>query len=153
MATIAQVMTAVANQLRDELQPQTDIALHIEDRAFLAAETPAIDMLVTSPTGLEAGLQGYGDLTVAIPLTLRVRVSTADLITGEELLLAFMDDEDPLSIIAALDSDHTLGGWAQDVIWDETTFPWSGYTDFPDINGDGILLGATCQIVVLKGIS
>lgn len=146
-------MTALADQLRSQLQPQTDIALHIEDRAFLAAETPAIDMLVTSPTGLEAGLQGFGDLSVAIPLTLRLRVSTADLQAGENLLLALMDDEDELSVIKAIDYDHSLGGWAQDVVWDETTFPWAGYIDFPEINGDGILLGSTCQIVVLKALS
>ena len=37
MATIAQIMDAIADQLIDELVPQTDIDLHIEPRAFSIA--------------------------------------------------------------------------------------------------------------------
>lgn len=152
MATIAQVMDAMAAQLENELQPATDIRLHIEPRAFSVAETPAIDMLIANPTGLEAGLAAYGDLVGGIPVTIRVRVSTADLYSGEDLLLALMDDEDDLSIIKALDSDHSLGGWAQDIKWSDG-FPWSGYTDFTDVNGDGFFLGSLLQIVVQKAQS
>lgn len=152
MATIAQVMDAIAAQLENQLQPQTDIDLHIEPRAFLAAETPAIDMLIANPTGLEAQLQGFDDLSNVIPVTLRVRVSTADLYTGEDLLLALMDDEDDLSIIKALDYDHSFGGWAQDVTWPDG-FPWTGYTDFTDINGDGFFLGSTLPLIVTKAKS
>src|SRR6185369_11615038 len=135
MSTIADVMDALAEQLESELQPQTDIKLNIQPRAFLAAETPRIDMIVTSSTALEAGKMGYGELADVIPITIRVVVSIADQDAGENLLLAFMDDEDPLSIIKAIDSDHTLGGTAEDVSWDQESFPWLGYTDFTDING------------------
>lgn len=152
MATIGQVMDAIAAQLENELLPATDIDLHIESRAFLAAETPAIDMLVANPTGLEAGLAAFNDEYGGIPITIRVRVSTADLYTGEDLLLALMDDEDDLSIIKAIDTDRTLGGWAQDVSWQDG-FPWSGYTDFTDINGDGFYLGSTLPLVVVKAQS
>ena len=152
MATIAQVMDALAAQLENELQPSAPVVLHIEPRAFAVAETPAIDMLIASPTGLEAGLQGFDDLTNVIPITIRIRVSTADLYEGEDLLLALMDDEDDLSIIKALDSDRTLSGWAQDLIWPDG-FPWSGYTDFTDINGEGFFLGSTLPVMVTKGRS
>ena len=151
-ATIAQVMDAMAAQLENELQPSAPVTLHIEPRAFSVAETPAIDMLVANPTGLESELQGFDDLANVIPITIRVRVSTADLYTGEDLLLALMDDEDDLSIIKALDSDRTLGGWAQDLAWPDG-FPWSGYTDFSDINGDGFFLGSTLPVVVVKAKS
>jgi hypothetical protein len=152
MATIAQVMDAMADQLENQLQPSSPVVLHIEPRAFSVAETPAIDMLIANPTGLEAGLSGFADLYGGIPITIRVRVSTADLYTGEDLLLALMDDEGDLSIISALDFDRTLGGWAQNLSWNDG-FPWSGYTDFPDINGDGFFLGSTLPIVVLKASS
>lgn len=152
MATIGQVMDAIATQLENELQPRTSIDLHIEGRAFAIAETPAIDMLVANPTGLEAGLAAFNDEYGGIPITIRVRVSTADLYTGEDLLLALMDDEDDLSIIKAIDTDRTLGGWAQDVSWQDG-FPWSGYTDFTDINGDGFYLGSTLPLVVVKAQS
>jgi hypothetical protein len=152
MATIAQVMDAMAAQLENELQPVSPVTLHIEPRAFSIAETPAIDMLIASPTGLEAGLAAYGDRVGGIPITIRVRVSTADLYTGEDMLLALMDDEDDLSIIKALDSDHSLGGWAQDLKWQDG-FPWSGYTDFTDVNSDGFFLGSLLQVVVIKAQS
>jgi hypothetical protein len=152
MATIAQVMDAMAAQLENELQPMSPVVLHIEPRAFSVAETPAIDMLIANPTGLEGGLAGYGELMGGIPVTIRVRVSTADLYSGEDLLLALMDDEGDLSIIKALDSDHSLGGNAQDLKWNDG-FPWSGYTDFTDVNGEGFFLGSLLQIVVLKAMS
>lgn len=151
MATFAEIMDAMAEQLEDVLQPATDIDLHIEGRAFLAAETPAIDMLIADPSGLEEGLAGFGNhaLYGAFPITLRVRVSTADIYAGEDLLLALIDDAGPLSIIAALDSDRTLGGICDDLTWGHG-FPWSGYRDFPDVNGDGIFLGSTMPIIIVK---
>lgn len=144
-------MDALAAQLEDVLQSETDIALHIEPRAFSVAETPAIDMLIANPTGLEDGLAGFGSHVIygAFPVTLRVRVSTADLYTGEDLLLALIDDEGPLSIIAALDSDRTLGGVCDTLTWGNG-FPWGGYSDFPDVNGDGMFLGSTMPIVIVK---
>jgi hypothetical protein len=152
MATIAQVMDAMAAQLENELQPATDIPLYIDSRAFSAPGTPAIDMLIASPTGLEAGLAAYGDRVGGIPITIRVRVAIADVIAGEDLLLALMDDEDDLSIIKALDSDHSLGGTAQDIRWGDG-FPWSGYTDFTDVNGEGFFLGSLLPVVVTKATS
>jgi hypothetical protein len=152
MATIAQVMDAMAAQLENELTPYAPVVLHIEPRAFSVAETPAIDMLLANPTGLEAGLAGYNELYGGVPITIRVRVSTADLYSGEDVLLALMDDEGDLSIIKALDSDHSLGGNAQDIKWNDG-FPWSGYTDFVDVNGDGLFLGSLLQVVVLKAMS
>lgn len=152
MATIAQVMDAIAAQLVNELSPPTDIDLHIESRAFAIAEMPAVDMLITNPTGLEAGVAAFHDLYGGIPITIRARVSTADLYTGEDLLLALMDDEGDMSIIQALDADHSLGGWAQDIKWNDG-FPWTGYTDFPYPNGDGFFLGSLLPVVVTKGQS
>lgn len=143
-------MDAMAAQLTD-LLPVSDYDLHIEGRAFSVAETPAIDMLIANPTGLEEGLAGFGSHAIygAFPITLRVRVSTGDLYTGEDILLGLIDDEGPLSIVAALDSDRTLGGVCDDLTWGYG-FPWSGYTDFPDINGDGMFLGSTMPVIVVK---
>ena len=152
MATIAQVMDAMAAQLENQLQPSSPVVLHIEPRAFAVAETPAIDMLIANPTGLEAGMAAFNDLYGGIPITIRVRVSTADLYSGEDILLALMDDEGDMSIIKALDHDHSLGGWAQDIMWQDG-FPWSGYQDFTDVNGDGFFLGSTLPIIVLKASS
>lgn len=145
-------MDALASQLDDLLQPNAvGLGLHIEPRAFAIAEMPAIDMLIANPSGLEEGLAGFGSHAFygAFPITLRVRVSTADAYSGEDLLLQLIDDEGPLSIVAAIDSDRTLGGVCDDLTWGQG-FPWSGYTDFVDVNGDGYALGSTMPIVIVK---
>jgi hypothetical protein len=151
MSTIAAIMDAMAEQLEDTLTPPDGIVLHIEPRAFAIAETPAVDMLVANPTGLEQGLAGFGSHTIygAFPITLRVRVGTADVIAGEDLLLAMIDDEGPMSIVAGLDSDRTLGGVCDYLTWGEG-FPWTGYQDFPMSDGNGVLLGSTMAVVVIK---
>lgn len=149
VATIGEIMDAMAEQLEDLIQPATDVTLHFESRAFAVADLPAIDMLVANPTGLEEGLAGFHDRYGGIPITIRVRVQTADVESGEDILLGLMDDEDDLSIIAALDSDRTLGGVIDDMSWG-SGFPWSGYQDFPDANGDGFFLGSTLTVVVIK---
>lgn len=150
MPQLKAIMDAMAGQLEDLLVPPDGIKLHVEPRAFAIAETPAIDMLIANQTGLEAGLAGFHQRYGGVPITIRVRVSTADVYTGEDLLLDLMDAEGGLSIIAALDSDRTLGGVIDSLTWGDG-FPWSGYTDFPMSDGNGVLLGSLLPIVVLSG--
>lgn len=149
---LKEIMTAIAAQLEDLLEPPDGVVLHIEARAFAIAETPAIDMLITNPTGLEAELAGFRDVYGGIPITIRARVSPADAYTGEDMLLDMMDAEGGLSIIAALDSDRTLGGVVDSLRWGDG-FPWTGYEDFPLSDGSGVLLGSLLPIVVLPKAS
>lgn len=153
MATLATVMDNIADQLTHVFSSVTDIeriGIHIEGRAFSAAEMPAIDMLPVAPGLLRDRLGGFGDLVDSgWSLNIRVRVSPADLYAGEDLLLAFMDDEDPLSIIKALDYDHSLGGVASDIAWGD----WLGYMPFPSPTGDGELLGSRLPLLVIKASS
>ncbi len=149
MATTAEIMDAIADQLDDLINiPANTIPISFASRAFVLVP-PCVDMFIANPTGLEAGLSGFKDTFGGIPITIRIRIPTADLEAGEDILLGMMDDEDPLSIIAALDSDRTLGGTIDDLTWGDG-YPWSGYQDFGDPSGDGFYVGSTCTIVVLK---
>ena len=149
---LKEIMDAIADQLEANLSPTDGVVLHIEPRAFAIAETPAIDMLITSPTGLEAELAGFGQVYGGIPITIRVRVSTADVYAGEDMLLELMDWDGGLSIIAALDADRTLGGVVDSIRWADG-FPWTGYVDFPMSDDSGVLLGSLLPIVVLPSVS
>lgn len=143
-------MTALADQIRTYLASVTDITVHVEGRAFKTAEVPAVDMYVTGPNGLEDGLVGFNRNPIGfIPLNIRVRVSPADSEAGEDLFLAFTDDEDDLAIVAALADDPTINGLASTIKWGD----WAGYTDFPDVNGDGLFLGSLLPICVVKAVS
>lgn len=144
------VLDALASQLESNLTPPTGVDLHIAGRSFAIAETPAIDVVLPPATGLEDGLAGFGTHTRygAFPILIRIRMGTADIIAGEELMLDLMDEEGPLSIIAALDADRTLGGAVDSLTWGNG-YPWSGWQDFPLSDGSGFLVGATMPVVLV----
>lgn len=148
MATIAAILDAVADQLRTQLQPGNDVELTVEGRAFAAATMPAVDMYPTGPNGVQ-NIEGYGEIIGGVPINIRVRVSTGDVYAGEDLLLALIDDEDPLSIAAALDYDPTFGGLTSDIVWGD----WGGYIDFPNPDGEGSLLGSLLPCLLVKARS
>lgn len=152
MATLPELVDAIRDQLTNQLAPVTDVTLHIESGEFLSAETPAINIFPTGPIGLEDRLASFAEKYGGIPLAIRCRVSPADIAGGQDLLMRLMDDEDELSIVAALDADTTLNGNAQSLSWGDG-WPWSGFTPYPDINGDGVYLGSELRIVVVKAHS
>ena len=144
MATLAQVLTQMANQIRDIVADVTDIAVQVEDRMVLNPTPPCIDMWPADPSE-DPSFAGFGEIDGGEVFTIRARVSTADNTAGQDLLLAFMDDEDPLSIGAALFSDDTLNGWAQTLHVQAR----SGYVLVPDQSNEGALWTVT----VVKGDS
>jgi len=148
VATIAQTLTQMADQIRDIVDDVTDVDVQVEDRMILNPTPPCIDMWPADPS-LDPTLAGFGEIDGGELFTIRARVSTADQDAGQDLLLALMDDEDPLSIGAALFSDPTLNGWAQTLDVQART----GYVLVPDASGEGALLGCLWTVVVVKGDS
>lgn len=143
-ATMLEIMDALADMLRNELTGATDIDLQIEPRAVLSPSPPTIDMYPSDPSE-DAAYAGFGDLYGAFLLTVRVRVSTADQESGEDLLLGFMDDGD-LSISAALAVDPLLGGIARVAPLGRT-----GYRDFPIPGTEGaVYLGCLWPLLITK---
>jgi hypothetical protein len=147
--TTAEVMDAMADQLRDLINiPSNTLPIEFASRAFVLVP-PCVDMYIGNPTGLEAGLAGNYDIYGGVPITIRIRVPTADIEAGEDIILGLMDDLDPLSIVAALDSDRTLGGVIDTLYWADG-FPWTGLTDFQDPSGNGFFVGSTMTVVIVK---
>jgi hypothetical protein len=149
MATIAAIMDALAEQIDAQLSTVTDIQIDVQGRAFKAQTVPAVDMYPTGLNALDTTIAGYGELADAWPLNIRVRVSPADVYAGEDLLLALMDDEDDLSIIACLYDDRTINGLASTMYWGA----WGGFIDFPEPGGEGTFLGSLLPIVIVKARS
>lgn len=148
MATLAQLMDQLAACIRTEISAVTDVDVQVEARGFNVPTPPTIDMYPTDPSD-DPTLAAYGELMGGELITVRARVSTADIDAGEDLLLAFMDDEDPLSIAAAIQSDDTLNGLAAAV----QVRSRSGYRDFPDLSGEGSWLGCLWNTVIVKARS
>ena len=148
MATLAEIMDEMADQLRGVIDDVTDVDVQVEGRMVLDPTPPCVDIFPADPSD-DGTLAAMGELDGGELLTIRARVSTADNYAGQELLLAFMDDEDPLSIRLALQDDTSLNGLANDVVVRSR----SGYVLVPDPGGEGALLGCLWNVVVLKAHS
>jgi hypothetical protein len=144
------ISDGIADQIATTLSSVTDIVIHVESHWYETAELPAIDIYHTGDNGLAPGVQGgFGDALAYECFNIRVRVSPADIEQGQRILYDLVDDSDDLSIIAALDSDPTIGGLAYTMIWGD----WGGISNFPDINSDGSFIGEILPIKVVKAYS
>ena len=145
---LLEIFQALADQLEDNITMPEGVELHVEPVPFPIAESPNINMLVSDPTGFEEGLAGFADVYGGVPIAITFRVPSSDLMAAIEMALAFMDADGDMSILAAIDADRTLGGAVDTIGWGDG-FPWTGFTDFPVIDGDGILLGSRLNLVVI----
>lgn len=150
---LSEIFQALADQIEANITMSDGWELHVEPCPFPIAESPNINMLVADPSGFEEGLAGFADTYGGVPIAITFRVPSADLLAAIEMALAFMDEDGDMSILAAIDADRTLGGVVDTIGWGDG-FPWTGFQDFPVIDGDGVLLGSRLVIVVVpKGPS
>lgn len=135
-------MDALATQIRERLDDITDIAVQVEPRFVSNPTPPTIDIYPADPSN-DPDLRAMGKLLGGELLTVRARVDMADTVAGQDLLLAFMDDTDPLSIAAAIHSDSTLDGTASSV----DVRSRSGYVRVVE---SGEHMGCLWSVVVVK---
>lgn len=147
MATLAALMDEIAAQIRDTIADVTDVQVQIEGRMVLAPTLPCIDLYPADPSD-DQELAAFGERIGGEVLAVRVRVSPADIDAGQDLLLAFMDDEDDLAIVNAI-TDPTLNGIAASMHFRGR----SGFREFPDLSGEGSMLGCLFDLVVVKAKS
>jgi acyl-CoA thioesterase len=143
--TLAQILDAMADQIRDVTEQVTDVDVQVEPRWVVNPSPPTIDMYPADPSD-EPELRSFGDPLGAELITVRARVGMSDHLEVQNLLLAFMDDTDPLSVALALMDDKTLGGVAQSL----DVRSRSGYVRVLE---GGDYLGCLWQVVVIKARS
>ena len=144
-ATLAELMDALATQIRGVLDNVTNVAVQVEPRWITNPTPPTIDIYPADPS-TDQDLRAFGDVVGETVLTVRARVDMSDSTASQDLLLAFMDDNDPLSIARAMDDDDTLGGIASSV----DVRSQSGYVRVVE---GGDYLGCLWQVVVVKATS
>lgn len=144
-------MDQIAETLRDawdsvEFAGQ-EINVQVEPRLVVNPSPPTVDIYPADPPRDET-LAGFGEIG-AVALTVRARVSTADNVAGQELLIAFMDDNDELNVAGALWAGRLLDGWGE--IKDIS--PPTGYGVYTDPSGQGAYLGVQWRVTVEPAIS
>lgn len=137
-------MDAMADQIRGVLDDVTDVAVQVEPRWVVNPTPPCVDIYPADPS-TDQELRAFTDLLGEPLFTVRARVGLTDNVAQQDLLLAFMDDTDPLSIAAALE-DGNLGGLAASV--DVRT--QSGYVRVVE---GGDYLGCLWQVIVTRATS
>jgi hypothetical protein len=142
-----ELMDEMADQIRNALSVAA-YEVQVEPRLVLNPTPPCID-IYPGDIGRDEPSAAFDDLSGAYLFTLRARVSTADHTAGQDLLLAFMDDANQLSLARALDDDPTLNGYATSLDVRGQT----GYIVYPDAGGEGVLLGCQWQVMVLAAQS
>jgi hypothetical protein len=144
-AGLIDVLDEMADQIRAAVVAVTDVDVQVEPRMVLNPTPPCIDVYPgDSPRDRESAAMDDGD-DEGYFITVRARVSTADNFAGQDLLLAFIDPTNDLSIGQALYDEPTLNGYASDL----DIVAQTGYALFPDPGGEGSLLGCQWTVRVL----
>jgi len=107
--TLAEILDELADTIRNVVSQVNDVDVQVEPRMVIDPTPPCIDMYPSTPS-MDTGTEAFGDLIGGELVTVRVRVSTADSVAGQDLLLALMDDEDPLSLVSAITDEPSLNG-------------------------------------------
>jgi hypothetical protein len=145
---IVDILDQIVDTLETAFATVDDIDVQVWPRRVLDPTSPCVDMYPGDPTRTAEGA-GMGDVAGALVLTLRARVNTADQDHGQELLLAMMDEEDPLSVANALHADQTLNGTVSSL---RVEGPF-GHVLYEDPGRNGALLGIDWRVTILRSRS
>ena len=141
----ADLLDAMAAQIWDVISAVTDIDVQVEPRMISAPTPPTIDMY---PGDISRGTEAAAFGTEGEFLfTVRCRVNENDATANQDLLLAFMDDVNGLSVPMALLEEPTLGGLATSLLVRDPT----GFVTYPF--GDATLVGFQFTCLVIRADS
>lgn len=135
------LLEAMADQIRAAMVAVSDVDVQVEPRMVSAPSPPTIDMYPGDLSrGTEAASFGVDGEHL---FTVRARVNENDPVANQDLLLAFMDDVNALSVALALLDDPTLGGLAASLDCVDPT----GYVLYP-VGGETLLgFQFTCKVI------
>lgn len=145
-ATLAEIQDALANIIRNQIEQVTDVDVQIEPRVVVNPTYPCVDMYPGEPAE-DPDVAAFGDLAGGDIITIRARATTGDSYGGQDVLLGLYDTEDPLSLIAAVNYDPTIGGLAADVDV-RTRTGWSTFGA-----GDASVIGFLLGVLVIRARS
>lgn len=137
------IMSAIASQIEAALKPELG-ELQVLPHFVIHPTPPCIDVYPAPDQFLEQS--AYGHENQEAIFTIRARVTPADSVAGQMLLLELLDPRSDLSVIGALAADASFGGAVDDSsVQDSPT----GFIPYPAPGGDGFLLGSEWRLRVV----
>jgi hypothetical protein len=150
---LGDLLEELAVVLRSVVGPAvSEVEVQVTSRRNFNPTPPSIDIYPGDPfrDNTSASTAGFQEIGGELALTVRARVSTVDNNAGQDLLLRLMDDEDDISVAAALMEDQTLGGLTGSIIVDGN----SGYIAYLEPGQEGAaLLGCEWRVRLLRTLS
>jgi hypothetical protein len=149
VSQLVAVLDAIVDIIEDALTDVHDaLGIQVYPRRVINPTPPAIDMYPGDPTTY-IGSSGFGDRGGDV-FVLRARVNAADQLSGQDLLISLMDEED-LDLAGALEDDQTVNGLATSIMV-EGPF---GHTLYQDTQSNVPLVGIEWRMTILrtKGVS
>jgi len=143
MASLTRLLDELGDAIRAAVEG-LDVDVQVEPRMVVNPTPPTIDVYPGDPSR-DDEIAGFDDLDGAKRFTVRCRVNTADADAGQDLLLAFMDEENTLSIVAAIYDDPTLGGYVASI----DVRGGTGYVLYPTPDGTANYLGCQWTVTVI----
>lgn len=102
---------------------------------------PSVDMYPDNPFLAQTAMRDSWEATWVV----RARVSTAAHAEAQGLLLDLLDPRSPISVLAAINTDPTLGGTVDD---EAVVSAGSGFTAYPETES-GSFLGVEWRVTVV----
>jgi hypothetical protein len=144
---IADIVAEVAANIQTAVDA-SDWEIAVYPGMLFNPSTTAVDIYPDDPFR-DDETAGQGDVGGGYRFVVRARTGLNDLDSGQEILLAMMDDEHDLCLAHAIGDDRTLNGYAQDVFVENMT----GFRPFRDLGGEGTMAGVQWQVLVLAASS
>jgi hypothetical protein len=150
LSALTTIMDEIADKIADAFAG-SDIDVQVDSRMVLMPTPPTVDIYPADPfrSEDEAGFAEGSEDEGGLLFNVRARVSPSDHESQQEVLLAFMDDEDDLCIHAAVLADPTLNGHAMSIGWQNQT----GYVLFPAPDGSVAHIGCLWRFLVVPARS
>jgi hypothetical protein len=145
VATLAEILDEMADAIRNVLDDVTDIAVQVEPRWVVNPTFPCVDMYPGDPS-TDQTVAAFGEIIADELVNVRARIDVTGAEETQNVLLALMDDEDPLSVMLAVEDDQSLNGIASSV----SVRSRSGYVAF---SADGSVIGCLWTVEVIKARS
>lgn len=146
-AGLADILDALCDQLRNAYADD-DFPFQVEPRLVPNPTAPTIDMYPSTPARDE-DTAAFGDLAGGYRSVVRVRCGTNDYDALQDLLVEMMDDQNDLSLLAAVFDDETLNGNVSAM----GLIDHSPLQVYVDLAGIGAFVGFQLDVVLIPGES
>lgn len=113
-------MDELATVIRDTLST-TPFPVQVEPRMIFNPSPPSID-IYPGAVSRDDATAAFGDISGGYLLTIRARINKEDTDAAQDVLLALMDDEDPLCLGAALHESDLDGNASSVAVTDPSGF-------------------------------